>query len=153
MGDLPLERTDSAAALRLQRVRRLAEVLDDGFVDPVLGLVPGVGDTIGALVAGWILVEAARLGASRATLLRITGNIVLDATVGAIPVLGDIADFFLKSNLRNVALLERHLADPARARAADRGVVLALAGGVVLVGAGLAAGGAWLVALLLRTLF
>jgi len=89
-------------------------------LDPLLGLIPGGGDAAGAVLAGWIVVEAIRLGASRATLLRIVGNVALDAAVGAVPVIGDIFDFAWKANLRNVALLERHLAVPDRAQRADR---------------------------------
>jgi len=110
-------------------------------LDPILGLIPGVGDAAGAVLAGWILVEAIRLGASRATLIRIVGNLALDAVVGAVPVLGDIFDFAWKANLRNVALLERHLAAPERAERADRSFVfivlfsmLAMAVGLLVLG-------------------
>jgi len=110
-------------------------------LDPILGLIPGVGDAAGAVLAGWILVEAIRLGASRATLIRIAGNLALDAVVGAVPVLGDIFDFAWKANLRNVALLERHLAAPERAERADRSFVfivlfsmLAMAVGLLVLG-------------------
>ncbi|HEV8304025.1 MAG TPA: DUF4112 domain-containing protein [Gemmatimonadales bacterium] len=106
---------------RLTRLRRFATWLDAGIaipgtrirfgLDPLLGLVPGVGDAAGALLAGWILVEAIRLGASPATLVRIVSNIALDALIGAIPLLGDAFDFVWKANLKNVALLERHTAD------------------------------------------
>src|SRR5437867_5864282 len=93
-------------------------------LDPILGLIPGAGDAAGAVLAGWILVEALRMGASRATVLRIAGNVALDATLGAVPVLGDIFDFAWKANLRNVALLERHLAEPAQAARTDRSFVV-----------------------------
>lgn len=89
-------------------------------LDPILGLIPGAGDAAGAVLAGWILVEAIRLGASRATVTRIAGNVALDAIVGAVPLVGDIFDFAWKANLRNVSLLERHLAAPERAERADR---------------------------------
>jgi len=99
-------------------VSKLAYWLDAGIrvpgtnmrfgLDPILGLIPGFGDAAGAILAGWILVEAVRLGASRATVLRIAGNVAIDAAVGAVPLLGDIFDFAWKANLRNVALLERH---------------------------------------------
>jgi hypothetical protein len=110
-------------------------------LDPILGLIPGAGDAAGAVLAGWILVEAVRLGASRATLVRIAGNVALDAGLGAVPILGDIFDFAWKANLRNVALLERHLATPVRAQRADRSfVVLVISGVCVLTVALLAAG-------------
>jgi len=110
-------------------------------LDPILGLIPGAGDAAGAVLAGWILVEAVRMGASRATVLRIAGNVAIDAAVGAVPVLGDIFDFAWKANLRNVALLERHLAAPAHAARADRSfVALAIFGVCVLAAGALALG-------------
>jgi hypothetical protein len=123
---------------------KFAQLLDAGIripgtnlrfgLDPILGLVPGVGDAAGAVLASWILVEAVRLGASRATLLRIAGNVALDAGLGAVPLLGDIVDFAWKANLRNVALLERHLAAPDRAQRADGWfVALVLSGACVMV--------------------
>jgi hypothetical protein len=125
-------------------VSRFAHWLDAGFripgtnlrfgLDPILGLIPGGGDAAGAVLAGWILVEAVRMGASRATVLRIAGNVALDAALGAVPLIGDIFDFVWTANLRNVALLERHLAAPDRAAHADRSFnVLVLCGVCALV--------------------
>lgn len=145
--------------VRFHALKRFAEVLDSGIrvprtswrfgLDPILGLIPGFGDVAGAVLAGWVFVEAVRLGASRATLLRIAGNVALDATAGALPVVGDVFDFAWKANLRNVALLERHLAAPAGARRADRTFIVLLAAGTLAVGAGLLALGSlftiWLV--------
>jgi len=106
-------------------------------LDPIIGLIPGAGDAAGAVLAGWILVEAIRLGASRATVIRIAGNVALDAAIGAVPLLGDIFDFVWKANLRNVALLERHLAAPDRAERADRSFVLLVISGVLVMVLGL----------------
>ncbi|HEV2670744.1 MAG TPA: DUF4112 domain-containing protein [Gemmatimonadales bacterium] len=108
-------------------------------LDPILGLIPGVGDAAGAVLAGWIFVEAIRLGASRATLVRIAGNVVLDGGLGAVPILGDIFDFAWKANLRNVALLEPHVLAPAHARGTDRFFIACVIGGVILVIAGVLA--------------
>lgn len=144
--------SSEATAVRLGHLRRFAHWMDDGIklpgiplrfgLDPIIGLVPGLGDAIGAALAIWILVEAARLRASRATLGRIAWNIAADALGGTIPVVGDIFDVAWKANLKNVALLERQLADPAQAGKADRrfvvllcSVVLALCGGLAVVGA------------------
>jgi hypothetical protein len=113
-------------------------------------LIPGAGDAAGAVLAGWILVEAIRMGASRATLVRIAGNVALDAGLGAVPLIGDIFDFAWKANLRNVALLERHLAAPVRAQRADRSFVALVLFGLCAGAVALLALGALLMRWILR---
>ena len=152
----------SAADARLQRLRRYALWMDAGFrvpftslrfgVDPIIGLVPGLGDAAGALMAGWVLLEAVRLGASRTTLMRMAGNIATDTVLGVVPVVGDIVDVVWKANLRNVALLERHAADAPGARAADRRFVIVLLGAVALLCLAVAIGGVLLGAALARAI-
>ena len=137
---------------RLARLRRFAYWLDVIGLDPILGLIPGAGDAAGAVLAAWILVEAFRMGVSRATLLRMAGNVALDAGLGAIPILGDIFDFAWQANLRNVTLLERHLAAPAQARRADRAFILLVISGVLAMAVGLLAFGILLTRLVLRAL-
>ena len=147
---------------RLAAVSRFAYWLDAGIripgtnlrfgLDPLLGLIPGVGDAAGAVLAGWILVEAVRMGASRATLVRIAGNVALDAGLGAVPLIGDIFDFAWKANLRNVALLERHLAAPVRAKRADRAFVALVIFGLSVGAVGLLALGSLLTRWMLRAL-
>jgi hypothetical protein len=148
---IPSDAVTSPPGVRLAHLRRFAIWLDAGIavpgtnlrfgLDPILGLIPGGGDAAGAVLAGWILIEAVRVGAPRATLLRIAGNVALDAGLGAVPIIGDIFDFAWKANLRNVALLERHLAAPGRAERADGWVLgLAISGVCVMVLALLALG-------------
>lgn len=144
----------------LARLRRLAFWLDAGIavpgtslrlgLDPVLGLVPGVGDAAGAILGAWILIEALRLRASRATLGRIAANIALDAVVGAVPVVGDVFDVVWKANLKNVALLERHAMDPAGAGRSDCLFVMLLVGGVAVLCGGLLVAGVLLTTWLIR---
>jgi hypothetical protein len=141
----------------VQRLQRLARLWDASIrlpggiaigLDPLVGLVPGVGDAVGALVSGYIVLEAARLGTPAVTLLRMLLNIAIDALVGSIPVAGDLFDFAWKANLKNVALIEHHFADPHAARHASRAWLLLVIGVLVLLAAlGIAAG--WL---LLRAL-
>ena len=110
---------------RLQRLRSLAWLLDNsiplpgGFrigLDAVIGLVPGVGDAIGALFSAFILNEARLLGAPRSVLTRMSGNILLETVIGSIPFIGDLFDMGFKANMRNIALLERLQFDPAGTR-------------------------------------
>jgi hypothetical protein len=159
-GEVAVAMNSGEAAVRLGHLRRFAHLMDDGIkvpgiplrvgLDPIIGLVPGIGDAAGAILGAWILVEAARLRASHATLVRIFYNIAVDALGGTIPLLGDAFDVVWKANLRNVALLERHLADPARAGKADRRFVALLCGAVLVLCLALAAAGALLVATLIH---
>lgn len=151
-----------ATEARQARLRSLARLLDDSIplpgtrrhigIDPLLGLLPGVGDLAGAALSGYILLEAARLGVSRATLLRMGANVGVDAVVGAFPFLGDLFDAGWKANARNVRLLDRHLADPGRAARASRGWLVAVLGGVAVVAVGAGALAVWAVLALVRAL-
>ena len=117
--------------------KALARVLDTAIripgtnirlgLDAVLGLIPGAGDAAGALLSSYIILAAARQGASRAVLLRMIGNVAIDSVIGAIPVLGDIFDIAFKSNARNAALLERVATQPHAVTKSSRRV------GIVLV--------------------
>lgn len=147
---------------RLERLHRFAFWLDEGVrlpgtrmrvgLDPVIGLVPGFGDAAGAVLSAAILVEAIRRGVSRFTLGRIAWNIVLDALLGAVPVIGDAFDFVWKANLKNVALIERHVAVPGTARKADRLFVFLLIGSLFLLCAALMVAGVLLTAWLFRVI-
>lgn len=106
---------------RLRWVTRVAYLLDSQFrlpgtrfrfgLDPVLGLLPIVGDLSTTVVSVALLLTMMRYGASGAVVVRMALNILLDSVLGAIPVVGNVFDFAYKSNERNVALLRRHYAD------------------------------------------
>ncbi|HEX2140364.1 MAG TPA: DUF4112 domain-containing protein [Woeseiaceae bacterium] len=134
--------SDEAAEKRLRRIAWLLDnsiPLPGGYrigVDGLIGLVPGIGDAAGALVASYIVVEAGRLGASKALLLRMSFNVLLETLVGAIPFAGDLFDFVYKANMRNLRLLEQHARDPVGQRTSNRTVAAAIIVGVlVIVGA------------------
>lgn len=106
-------------ARALGRLERLARLMDSRFripgtgirfgLDPILGLVPGVGDAVATLPALYILFEARRLGAPRSMRLLMLFNIGIDFLFGSIPVLGSVFDVGFRANKRNVALLRSHL--------------------------------------------
>ncbi len=107
----------------LHELRRFAHLLDEAIripvigyrigLEPILGLVPVVGDLSGFAVSGYLIFRATRLGLPREIVSRMIFNAVLDAAIGSIPIVGDVFDFFWKVNKRNMRLVERHL----RARA------------------------------------
>lgn len=102
---------------RYRRIRFLSVLMDQSIVlpngyriglDPLMGLLPGIGDALTAVVSCYLVYESARLGLRKRVLLRMLGNIALDAAVGSIPVLGDFFDAAWKSNMRNLRLLDQH---------------------------------------------
>jgi hypothetical protein len=100
--------------------RKIAQLMDEGIpiaggrfkvpLDPVIGLIPGIGDAVTFMIASGVVAEAARQGAPKLLLARMTANIVFDLALGTVPVVGDVGDFFFRANRRNLRLLEKHLA-------------------------------------------
>lgn len=117
---------------RLRWVERIARLMDSQFrlpgtrfrfgLDPLLGLVPIVGDLSTTAVSIALLLTMLRHGASGAVVVRMALNILLDTVVGAIPIIGNVFDFAYKSNERNVALLRRHYAE-GRHRGSGKGLI------------------------------
>lgn len=106
-------------------------------IDPIIGLIPGIGDTASAFVSALSLIYAARCGVPKVLLARMSLNILLNELIGIIPGLGDAFSFWFKSNLRNYDLLQRHIGAPARSQKGDWifvGVVLALLFVIVCAG-------------------
>lgn len=119
----PIDRPAESASEHptLIRLTRLSNFMDrsitlpGGFKigwDGIIGLVPGIGDLIGMGVSLYILLGAMRLGASRATLVRMLGNIGVESVVGAIPLIGDIFDLAFRANSRNMRILNTQLENP-----------------------------------------
>ena len=104
---------------KVSRLRRISRLLDNAIsipgtkisfgLDPIIGLLPGGGDTITGGIAGYIVVEAARMGVPREILWKMVGNILIDSLAGTVPVVGDLFDVGWKANVRNIELLEKHL--------------------------------------------
>lgn len=113
---IPRAAPPADAGRRLQRLRSLAWLLDRSIpiggrwrigLDPIIGLVPGAGDWIGSALSLYVLYEGARLGLPFGALLRMAGNILIEAIVGTVPLLGDLFDFAWQANSRNLAVVEQ----------------------------------------------
>ena len=78
-------------------------------LDVILDVVPVGGSVVAAAMGGWLAWEARNLGVSKGTLARMAGNVGFDMLLGAVPVVGWVADYFFRSNTRNLRLLKRHL--------------------------------------------
>jgi hypothetical protein len=103
---------------KVKHVEWLARLMDSQFkipgtnirfgLDPLIGLIPGIGDFAGFLISGYMLSELARNGASGFVLARMTLNIVIDALIGSIPLVGDLFDAGFKANEKNIRLMREH---------------------------------------------
>jgi len=128
---------DVAMRARIARATRLAGWLDTAFripgtririgVDPLLGLVPGLGDAVAALFGGFIVWTAVRAGAPRLVVARMLGNVAVDAIVGAVPLLGTVFDVVFKAHQRNARLLADWTEQPAAVEARQVHLLAALA--------------------------
>jgi hypothetical protein len=101
-------------------------------LDPLIGLVPGIGDTGSALVSAFALIQAARLGVPKILLARMSLNILINELVGIVPVVGDAFSFWFKSNARNYQIVKDHTAGSSVSRRSDWVFVIAVL--VLLVG-------------------
>lgn len=104
---------------KLIRLRQLSKNLDESFtipgtkikfgIDALLGLVPGGGDLVSSVFSLYILRAAIKMKLPKSAVLAMISNILLDTTIGIIPIIGDIFDIFWKSNKRNLKIIEKHL--------------------------------------------
>lgn len=114
-------------------------------LDPILGLLPGGGDVLTGFMSVYIVFKAARIGLPAPTLGRMGFNIVLDTLTGLVPVLGDVFDVAWKANSQNVALLEKHIANPEPSRAADKVFAFLVIVGLLALVLGIAALSVWVI--------
>jgi hypothetical protein len=130
-------------ARTLAALRKWSVLLDSAFrvpgtnltfgLDPLLGLIPVLGDLTTPIFAAVLLLHAVRLRIPKIVQLRMLMNAAIDLVIGVVPVVGDFFDFGWKANVRNLALLERHAHPDARATASDWGFVLIVLGVLALV--------------------
>ncbi|MEG5059190.1 DUF4112 domain-containing protein [Microcoleus sp. A2-C5] len=127
----------------LRRLRRISHLLDNAIpipgtryrigLDPILGLIPGGGDLIGSIFAGYVVFKSAQLGVPQETLIQMAANIVFDTVAGTVPVAGDLFDVAWKANVKNIELLDAHLGSPEPSKKADWLFVAALLLGLTLI--------------------
>lgn len=159
---MPLSPKISSNHSALQRLRTITHLLDNAVaipgtrfrvgLDPILGLLPGAGDFVGAALSVYIVIEAARFGLPQKTLTQMVSNLVLDSIGGSLPILGDVFDTTWKANSRNLALLEAHIAAPEPTKAADRRFVVLVIVALALLLIGIAIVATLLITWLVKTL-
>ena len=123
--------------------RGLALVLDDLVripgtryrvgLDPVIGLIPVVGDAVGTVVAAAVFAEAVRNRVPVHILFRMGWNYLVDAVIGVVPVVGDVADAAHKATSKNLRLVDRTIAEGRRVDTDARGYLARAAGAVGLM--------------------
>ncbi|HYH80792.1 MAG TPA: DUF4112 domain-containing protein [Longimicrobium sp.] len=154
-----IEPGDEKHAALVRRLDALAHLLDNSIpipgtgtrfgLDAVVGLIPGIGDAVGGLLSTYIVLEAARLGAGPAVVMRMLLNVAIEMVVGAVPIVGDLFDAGWKANARNVKLLHTAVDAPGAARKSSALFVAGVFVALLL----LFAGSMWLVWWVLSGLF
>ena len=114
LSDDPLEKM----RLAVEHVEGLAQLMDSQFalpgtrirlgLDAIVGLIPGIGDTLNLGVAGYIVSRAVAAGTPKRHLARMLFNILVDWLIGLVPLVGDLFDVGWKANLRNAAVMRGH---------------------------------------------
>ena len=142
---------------RLLWVERISRLLDSQFkvpgttwrfgLDPIMGLIPVVGGLPSLAISGILIMTMLRHGASGSLVVRMVFNVVLDALIGAIPIVGSIFDFAYKANDRNVALLRAHYAE-GKYQGSGKGLLLFIVITLLIFG-GLLVWGTWTLGALL----
>lgn len=156
-----LKSTSKPVADKVQRLHRLAYLLDNSIsvpgtklrfgLDPILGLlgiVGGSGDVVGGAVGAYIIYQAAQIGIPRDVVWQMVVNILLDSLVGIVPGLGDLLDFTWKANTRNMALVDQHLTVSSTPKKGNPLFVL----GITLLTILIVIGCAFLTLLLIKTI-
>ena len=158
-----MDRQSSSSPQRFWLAKFLADWLDQRFtipgtsirigLDPILGLIPGVGDMIANLAGSAIILIAAQYRLPKIVLLRMGLNVVLNAIIGAIPVFGDIFSIWFRSNVKNAQLLERYVGTEDRVSNFSNWIfVIAVIGGIILILVAILLATAWLIKQLWNTL-
>jgi hypothetical protein len=150
-------------ALReLNRLRFITRLFDDYFrvpgtrigfgLDALLGLIPGVGDIVAAVVGVYALRVARSFNAPNVIQMHMLVNIALDASIGSIPIIGDVFDFFYRAQSRNLALIEDWVSTPHKTAKRSRRGLVGMAFAIVLVFATLTALAIWMIVILVHWL-
>ena len=104
----------------LKKIRKIAKLLDTAIgipgtkirfgLEPILGLIPGGGDLITAAISAYTIYLATSFGLEKKEIFKMAKNVAIDTVLGSVPIVGDIFDAYFKSNIRNLEILEKHIA-------------------------------------------
>jgi len=126
----------------LKWVERVTGIMDDSFklpilnkrfgLDPIIGLIPGVGEAVSYSISSLMILSMVKHGASGRLAILMIGNLLIDSIIGAIPFLGDIFDFAKKANRKNLRLMQEHY-EEGKHKGSAKGTLLLIFGVLVLV--------------------
>ena len=130
-----IPRGEPAGRSGIEHLTLLSHLMDRAFrvpgtnwrfgLDPLIGVIPGLGDLLGSMVGAYSLFIARQLGAPASVQLRMLMNLAIDGVVGLVPFVGDLFDFAFKAHSRNALLLSQWLQTPRQTRRSSWGVVAA----------------------------
>jgi len=139
-------------------IKTVSYLLDEQFrvpgtkfrfgLDPVMNLVPVLGDIPGFLISAGLLFAMAKKGASNKLVVLMSINILLDTIIGGIPVIGQVFDFFYKSNTRNLRLMREHYLEGKHQGSGKGTIIIAIVVMLIVLGLlvlGLIKLGGWIV--------
>lgn len=139
-------------------IKTVSYLLDEQFrvpgtkfrfgLDPVMNLVPVLGDIPGFLISAGLLFAMAKKGASNKLVVLMSINILLDTIIGGIPVIGQIFDFFYKSNTRNLRLMREHYLEGKHQGSGKGTIIIAIVVMLIVLGLlvlGLIKLGGWII--------
>lgn len=109
----------------------LARLLDNQFnigrfrfgLDPIIGLVPGVGDVISLIFSGYLIWIAYKIKVPQKAINTMIKNLIIDLIIGIIPFFGEIGDFWYKANEKNWAILQKYSKERGNSRVEDAEIV------------------------------
>ncbi|MGZ8938264.1 MAG: DUF4112 domain-containing protein [Limisphaerales bacterium] len=131
---LKAERIAYPVSRRLERMRVLSRLLDTKFslpggfrfgIDPIIGLIPGIGDVIASTLSIWLVYDAARLGLQKRVVARMVINVFIETAVGTVPILGTLVDAVWKANARNMRMVEANYRPTMKERSVVKMVAFA----------------------------
>ncbi len=127
---------------KLKWIEKFVGVMDDRFrlpgtrfhfgLDPVIGLIPFVGELVTFVLTGAMVLTMAKHGASRKVVILMMLNLMLDSIIGSIPLIGNIFDFYYKANRRNLNLLKKHY-EEGKYQGSGNGILLAVVIGLIVM--------------------
>jgi hypothetical protein len=124
-------------------IEMIAQLMDSAFqipgtrirvgIDPLLGLIPGLGDYLSAMVSAVLVGLSSRYGVPKVVIARMVTNVLLNTIVGAVPIVGDLFSVWFKSNAMNYALLQKHAGPRRESTVGDWIFFALLIGGALII--------------------